>query len=357
MEVRYKITNETNLVITTMKTFLSHIDTKQELTVYLAKKAIPKFSEIRMSYIVTYDTMSVTNIEYVAFGIDVHDHEEADTLLISHVIEVSHRLPFCKCIIYSPDTDVFLLLVHYYPSIPSATKFKTGKGADIRTIVIGNCYEAIEPLRVSSDLGFHTFTGCDQTGKFRGKSKSTWWKSFIETSSKTLNALSLLDSSESLPHLTSLKRLNRLLYKHVLEISVLNTSVLCPSYDGINFESSKQTDKLPPTASTSKYNIFRGHYVAVVLKRSHLSLQNPPPPEDFGWKKIDGELVPIMTDCLPAPMTLIELSVCGCKSNCKPIDANVRKTVLLVQVCTSCDNSGTQENDDSDIEIDDKESD
>ena len=201
MEVRYKITNETNLVNTTMKTFLSHIDAKQELTVYLAKKAIPKFSEVRMSYIVTYDTMSVTNIEYVAFGIDVHDHEEADTLLISHVIEVSHRLPFCQCIIYSPDTDVFLLLVHYYPSIPSATKFKTGKGADIRTIDIGNCYEAIGPLRASSGLGFHTFTGCDQTGKFRGKSKSTWCKSFMETSSKTLNALSLLDSSESLPTL------------------------------------------------------------------------------------------------------------------------------------------------------------
>ena len=72
-----------------MKTFLSHIDTKQELTVYLAKKAIAKFSEIGMSYIVTYDTMSATNIDDVAFGIDVHDHEEADTLLILHRIGVS----------------------------------------------------------------------------------------------------------------------------------------------------------------------------------------------------------------------------------------------------------------------------
>ena len=56
-EVRHKITDETNLVNGTMKTFLSHIDTKQELTVYLEKKAIAKFSEIGMSYIVTYDTM------------------------------------------------------------------------------------------------------------------------------------------------------------------------------------------------------------------------------------------------------------------------------------------------------------
>ena len=165
-EFRYKITDETNLVNTTMKIFLSHVDTKQELTVYLAQKAIPKFSEIGMSHIVTYDIMSVTNIDDVAFGIDVHDHEEADTLLTLHGVKVSHRLPFCECIIYSPDTDVFLLLVHYYPSLPSATKFKTGKGADIRMIDIGNCYEAIGfgsywKLRTSSVLGFHTFTGCD----------------------------------------------------------------------------------------------------------------------------------------------------------------------------------------------------
>ena len=70
----------------------SHIDTKQKLTVCLAKKAIAKFSEIGMSYIVAYDTMPVTNIDDVAFGIDVHDHEGADTLLILHGIEVSHLI-------------------------------------------------------------------------------------------------------------------------------------------------------------------------------------------------------------------------------------------------------------------------
>ena len=75
--------------------------------VYLAKKAIAKFSEIGMSYIVTYDTMSVTNIDDIDFGIDVHHHEEADTLLILHGIEVSHRVPFFECILYSPELMSF----------------------------------------------------------------------------------------------------------------------------------------------------------------------------------------------------------------------------------------------------------
>ena len=68
--------------------------------------------------------MSVINIDDVAFGIDVHDLEEAHTLLILHEIEVSHRLPFFECIIYSPDTDAFILLIHYYPFLLSSTKFK-----------------------------------------------------------------------------------------------------------------------------------------------------------------------------------------------------------------------------------------
>ena len=182
-EVCYKIADETNLVNTAMKTFLFHIDTKQEFTVYLAKKAIAKFSEIGMSHVVTYDTMLVTNIDDETFGIDVHNQKKL--IHFWYRTEFLHRFPFCECIIYSPDTDVFLLLVHYYPSLPSGTKFKTGQGADISIIDTGNFYEASGRLRASSVLGFHTFTGCDQTGKFHGKSKSTWWKSFIESSCKT----------------------------------------------------------------------------------------------------------------------------------------------------------------------------
>ena len=91
-------------------------------------------------------------------------------------------------------------------------------------IDISNCYEAIGPLRASSDLGFHTFAGCDQaSGKFRGKPKSTWWKSFMESSSKTLNALSLLGSNESLPILDVLEKLESFVVQ-------TNTGDKCPEH-------------------------------------------------------------------------------------------------------------------------------
>ena len=42
-------------------------------------------------------------------------------------------------------------------------------------------------------LGFHTFTGCDQTGRFSGKSKTFWWKEFYKVDGDTLEGLGKLD--------------------------------------------------------------------------------------------------------------------------------------------------------------------
>lgn len=106
-----------------MKLFLSHIDTKQDLTVFLTNKVIEKLSSMNIPYVVTYDTKSLTNISDLKIDMHDHDHEEADTLIILHATKVGLRLPFSKSIIYSPDTDVFLLLIYYYKSLPMITVF------------------------------------------------------------------------------------------------------------------------------------------------------------------------------------------------------------------------------------------
>ena len=107
-----------------------------------------------------------------------HDHEEADTLLILHCCDVAQRDPFTECIVFSPDTDVFLLLIHHFPELSQSTIFRTGRGDQLRDISISQCYEKIGPERAKALLGFHAMTGCDQTGRFNGKTKAFWWKQF-----------------------------------------------------------------------------------------------------------------------------------------------------------------------------------
>lgn len=143
-------------------------------------------------YVVTYDLVSETNIPNFAPEMTVHDHEEADTLLIFHCHDIAREDPFTECIVLSPDTDVFLLLIHHYPSLTQSVIFRTGRGDNIRDISIRSCYESIGTSRAKALLGFHTLTGCDQTGRFHGKSKVFWWKEFCETENNIVEAISEL---------------------------------------------------------------------------------------------------------------------------------------------------------------------
>ena len=99
-----------------------------------------------------------------------HDHEEADTLLILYGIDVAKDDPFQELIVCSPDTDVFLLLISFYKSLCTHTLFRTGKASNNRDIDIGAAYEALGEEKASALIDFHSFTCCDVTSKFFGKS-------------------------------------------------------------------------------------------------------------------------------------------------------------------------------------------
>ena len=173
-EVKYHISHGTNISNIPLKQLLSHIETKKSLTIYLAQYAKAALNRQGFKYCVTYDQLSDTNMIDFTEELRSHDHEEADTLLLLHAIDVAQKDPFRECIMFSPDTDVFLLLLHYYESLPQITTFRTGRGNDKRDISIKNCVEAIGSDHAKAILGFHVFTGCDQTGRFNGKSKSSW---------------------------------------------------------------------------------------------------------------------------------------------------------------------------------------
>ena len=117
-EVRYQVSDVTNIENITLKQFLSHVDTKQDLTTYLTKYVKDDLHKRAKKYVVTHDLISESNIDNDADDMKSHDHEEADTPLILQAIDVTKIDPFMECVVYSPDTDVFLLLVHYSPLLP-----------------------------------------------------------------------------------------------------------------------------------------------------------------------------------------------------------------------------------------------
>ena len=76
---RYKVTSNANISGTTSKKFLSHVRTKNELTIYLAEKAVTNFENVNGGYAVSCTTKYISNLEDFAQEMMTHDHEEADS--------------------------------------------------------------------------------------------------------------------------------------------------------------------------------------------------------------------------------------------------------------------------------------
>ena len=60
---RYKVTDNTNISRATPKKFLSHVKTKNEPIMYLAEKAITNFENVNGSYVVSYTTKCISDLE------------------------------------------------------------------------------------------------------------------------------------------------------------------------------------------------------------------------------------------------------------------------------------------------------
>ena len=110
--IKYKVLSNSNIINKLLKQLLVHINTKQALTEYLADYTLNALKDTK-SVAITFSKQTKTNIQGFNLDLANHDHEEANTLLVLHAINVGKSNPFQECIIVSPDTDVFLLLVHY----------------------------------------------------------------------------------------------------------------------------------------------------------------------------------------------------------------------------------------------------
>ena len=114
IQVRYKVEDDT--VISNLSTgqFLSHIGTKHELTIYLSKKLISAFTHAKLKFTVVYDTVCESNILDIDDTFKNHSHEEADTLILLHCMDIAKLDPLRELYISCSDTDVFILLLNFY---------------------------------------------------------------------------------------------------------------------------------------------------------------------------------------------------------------------------------------------------
>ena len=106
---RYKVTDNTNISGTTSKRFLSHVKTKNELTNYLAEKAISNFENVNGGYAVSYATKCISNLEDFAQEMMTHDHEEKQTRCYYYTQLMYQQETLSQSFTYTP-----LILMYFF---------------------------------------------------------------------------------------------------------------------------------------------------------------------------------------------------------------------------------------------------
>ncbi|KAG0721532.1 hypothetical protein GWK47_046280 [Chionoecetes opilio] len=109
-----------------MSRFLSHDQTKADLTEYLAQKNWNKDSS---QLIITF-AAGHTRSNKVVGHFPHNNHEEADTLMISlgGVAATVHSSRNVEMMFFSPDTDVLVLLIANYDVLPKNTSISRLQG-------------------------------------------------------------------------------------------------------------------------------------------------------------------------------------------------------------------------------------
>ena len=275
-----------------------------------------------------------------------HNQEEADTGIILHALDVTKRNPFTDLVISCSDTDVLLLLLHYFDDLCTSTVFRTLK----HDIELGEVHEHLGREICKSLLGFHALTGCDQTGKFFGFTKLSCWKNLMQCQPDVVNALQKLGDCTTTEVEAGLTTFVLQLYCKTRPNTVTSlASLRWYLFSKYQFES----EKMPPTLATFHQKILRASFTAKQWKSAHTPVPDLPNPEECGWKWNGTIYQPIMTTQDPAPTSVIELSMCQCKTGCSNLRCRCKKYGLICTEMCLCQECENEEENDATIDTDD----
>jgi len=159
----------------------------------------------------------------------------------------------------------------------------------LREIDIGKVYESVGPKHSEALLGFYVFNGCDQIGRFNGKSKLTCWNTSLQSDSIILDAYILLGKDNFLENEALVKALEKFVVDLYVSSKKCARNILSLADARWILFSKYPFDfhKLPPTESTLFCKILRSHYISKVLKSSNIAIGDNLDPSNYGWTLTD----------------------------------------------------------------------
>ena len=348
----YRVEDNTNIQHVSMSKFLSNDVTKQNLTIYLAERAVAHFSSFQeLSYLVSANGSMVGNIPWP----NHNNHEKADTLLVWHAIHASTYNPDATSEIFvmSPDTDVLVIMISFAEQLLENTYFTMSTERKIR---VASAYKELGSSKSKALIAFHALTGCDTTGKFFGNGKGQWFKNFQKADKAVVEQIATVGMQTPLEEMIELERFVAKVYcpksKSISTLSEARWHLFCRRPD--------DCEKLPPSSAAFAQHVLRAHFQAAIWYGADTSHQLVMDPGEYGWALSNNGYSPISFKTNVAPNAVIEMTSCNCKQQCKTNRCSCKRQNMPcadMRRCEECENMSMEleELEDSDEDMEERE--
>ncbi|XP_048577422.1 uncharacterized protein LOC125559782, partial [Nematostella vectensis] len=195
----------------------------------------------------------------------------------------------------------------------------------------------------------HTILGCDTTSALYGLRKGSSLKMLTSDATFRQQADIFHQADAAKNDIAAAGETDLLcLYKGLKDetLDSLRYARFCQKISTGNTQ--VQPESLPPTSAAAIYHSLRVYHQVQQWRGIAL------PPEDWGWKEVDGKLQPQRTDQSAAHPSLLELIRCNCKTGCSSRKCSCKRHDLdCTAACgtcrgQSCDNSAPPDLSESD---------
>jgi len=265
------------------------------------------------------------------------NHEETDGRMMLHVAHAAAH-GANQVVVFSPDTDVLVLLVHHFPDMTQTSiYFKTGRKLlnrdRTRYIPIQAIVGSLTPQQLSIMLSVYCVTGCDTSSSFHGVGKKKAFQVMCKYADELegLSELGIPQQMISPEAKLAAFRFVGLLYGHSN-----CTSLNCIRRDSMLGKKRVRPRKLPPTNDSFVLHLLRCTY-KLLIWRSSLCPDIPPvDPLQYGYiqDRGTGLYVPQLMTQAVAPPELLNDLVCICPDQCTTNCACSTNEQPCTQACT-----------------------
>ena len=238
-------------------------------------------------------------------------------------------------VLVGDDTDLLVLLCHHADTSASDLFFipqPKQRSTTIKILDIKKTKAALGPETCANVLFVHAVLGCDTTSGIHGIGKAVALKKIMKDAQFQEQAeVSNNEDATKSDIIAAGEKALVCLYNGRSDESLVRYDIRDSarrSQQGLLF---LQPECLPLTSAAAVYHSLGVYHQLQQWRGVAL------PPQDLGWKLVDGRLPPLRTDLPAAHAPFLEIFRCNCKSDCRSQRWSCRKHGLdCSAVCGTC---------------------